>query len=85
VSHSYDESLVVTLAPLVFIPVSKRAVCISYGGVLRHTSSNFPLMQYDIGIGEVILLLIRQDVTTHGFFWGDLIKGTGKLDIFGNL
>jgi hypothetical protein len=42
-------------------------------------------MQYDTGFGDVLLLLTWQDVTTHGFFRGDLIKETGELDIYGNL
>jgi hypothetical protein len=34
---------------------------------------------------DILLLLTWQDTTTRGFFWGDLVKETGELDIYGNL
>jgi hypothetical protein len=42
-------------------------------------------MQYDMGFGDVLLLLTWQAATTLGFFRGDLVKETGELDIYGNL
>jgi hypothetical protein len=42
-------------------------------------------MQYDMKFGDVLLLLTWQDATTHGLFWGDLVKETGELYIYGNL
>jgi hypothetical protein len=41
----------------VVIYLPKRTVCIPQGGFLKKTNPMFPLMQYDTGFGEVLLLL----------------------------